>query len=89
MRRKFLLLFGFATALFSACTQDKMSRPDEEITGEVLFTLDTEGIVPQSKASVEVGVPKPEDLTVEILKLTNDGNVRLLRDITIKSKTNP
>ena len=89
MRRKLLLLFGFATALFSACTQDKMSQPDEEITGEVLFTLDTEGIVPQSKASVEVGVPKPEDLTVEIIKLTNDGNVRLLRDTYNKIKDKP
>ena len=89
MRRKFLLLFGFASAVLAACTQDKMSEPSEEVTGEVFLTLNTEGMAPQSKAVVEVGVPKPEDLTVEIFKKTDLENVRLYRDTYSKIKENP
>ena len=80
MSRKFLLLFGFASAVLAACTQDKMSEPSEGVTGEVFLTLNTEGMTPQSKAVVEVGVPKPEDLTVEIFKKTDLERVRLYRD---------
>ena len=80
MSRKFLLLFGFASAVLAACTQDKMSEPSEEVTGEVFLILNTEGMAPQSKAVVEVGVPKPEDLTVEIFKNTDLERVRLYRD---------
>jgi len=80
MSRKFLLLFGFASAVLAACTQDKLSEPSEEVTGEVFLTLNTEGMAPQSKAVVEVGVPKPEDLTVEIFKKTDLERVRLYRD---------
>ena len=89
MRRKFLLLFGFASAVLAACTQDKMSEPSEEVTGEVFLTLNTEGMAPQSKAVVEVGVPKPEDLTVEIFKKTDLENVRLYRDTYSKIKEKP
>ena len=77
MRRKFLLLFGFAAAVVASCTQDNMSEPTAEMTGELILSLDTEGMTPLSKASIEVGVPKPEDLTVEIFKKTDLENVRL------------
>ena len=66
-----------------------MSEPSEEVTGEVFFTLNTEGMAPQSKAVVEVGVPKPEDLTVEIFKKTDLENVRLYRDTYSKIKEKP
>jgi len=89
MSRKFLLLFGFASAVLAACTQDKMSEPSEEVSGEVFLTLNTEGMAPQSKAVLEVGVPKPEDLTVEIFKKTDLENVRLLRDTYNKIKEKP
>ena len=89
MSRKFLLLFGFASAVLASCTQDKMSEPSEEVTGEVFLTLNTEGMAPQSKAVVEVGVPKPEDLTVEIFKKTDLENVRLYRDTYSKIKEKP
>ena len=89
MRRKFLLLFGFAAAVVASCTQDNMSEPTAEMTGELILSLDTEGMTPLSKASIEVGVPKPEDLTVEIFKKTDLENVRLYRDTYSKIKEKP
>ena len=89
MRRKFLLLFGFAAVVVASCTQDNMSEPTAEMTGELILSLDTEGMTPLSKASIEVGVPEPEDLTVEIFKKTDLENVRLYRDTYSKIKENP
>ena len=89
MRRKFLLLFGFAAVVVASCTQDNMSEPTAEMTGELILSLDTEGMITLSKASIEVGVPKPEDLTVEIFKKTDLENVRLYRDTYSKIKEKP
>lgn len=89
MRRKFLLLFGFAAVAVASCTQDRISDPTEEITAEVVFSLETEGMASQSKASVEVAVPKPDDLTVEIFKKTDLEDVRLFRDTYGKIKDKP
>ena len=89
MRRKFLLLFGFAAVVVASCTQDNMSEPTAEMTGELILSLDTEGMITLSKASIEVGVPEPEDLTVEIFKKTDLENVRLYRDTYSKIKEKP
>lgn len=66
-----------------------MSEPTAEMTGELILSLDTEGMITLSKASIEVGVPKPEDLTVEIFKKTDLENVRLYRDTYSKIKEKP
>lgn len=75
--------------IVSACTQDNDYQPTEEISGEVTVSLQTEEYAPQSKASIEVGVPKAEDLTIEIFKKTDLEDVRLYRETygKIKDKT--
>lgn len=66
--------------IVSACTQDNDYQPTESPMGEVSISLSTEGYAPQSKSTIEVGVPQPEELTVEIFKITDLGKIRLYKD---------
>ena len=87
MRRKEFLLFCSAVmTIVSACTQDNDYQPTEAVSGEVTISLQTEEYAPQSKASIEVGVPKAEDLTIEIFKKTDLEDVRLYRETYGKIK---
>ena len=70
----------------SACTQNNDYQPIGDLSGEVSISLQTEDFVPQSKASVEVGVPEVDDLTVEIFKISGLENVRLYKDSYLNTK---
>ena len=72
----------------SACTQNNDYQPIGDLSGEVSISLQTEDFVPQSKASVEVGVPEVDDLTVEIFKISDLGDVRLYKDSYLNTKDN-
>ena len=72
----------------SACTQNNDYQPIGDLSGEVSISLQTEDFVPQSKASVEVGVPDADDFTVEIFKTSALENVRLYKDSYLNTKDN-
>lgn len=87
MRRKeFLLFCSVVMTIASACTQNNDYQPIGDFSGEVSISLQTEDFVPQSKASVEVGVPEVDDLTVEIFKISDLGDVRLYKDSYLNTK---